>query len=400
MAHSVTPVTIQGRYFWQGNLRFIMNGIVYNSSTPCADMLVDDRIEDLEKAIPLLTDLMINTLFTSHIDETKSHRACMSLLAEHGIYVLVSLGSVCHIVNHNASMMSYTSSSMQRSFEAIENLASYPNLLGFVVPNNPIKDLAPAVTVPVIRAIVRDTRRYLKLLAVKKHQRIVPVGIISLDKSLPLRDQFEYHFSGDDNETADFFFEGITWDTGMEMQTSESLEVFSNTHVPVSFLYGNNFPQPRPFLETRTIYTNPGIRRIFSGGIMFQFLNGPTKYGLVPRLTDPKYGILYYIKTMEYRNLCNILRSTFATLPASIVARSPLVEAAAMSGTKPKRPDPDLDVLKIGQAPPSPVDWTELETRIIDDSEWVDAGKEWLDLSVEDLAVSIWDKLNFEEADA
>ncbi|KAI1647745.1 glycoside hydrolase family 72 protein [Daldinia loculata] len=403
MANSVTPVTIQGRYFWKGNLRFIMNGVVYKSYGLCADMLADDRIEDLEHAIPLLRRLGINTLFICHIDETKSHKACMNLLAEHEIYVLVSIESIPPTVYHNTPMMSYTSNSMQRFFQAVENLASYPNLLGFAIPDDLIKDLEPVVAAPVIRAIVRDIRRYLSLLAVKKHQRVVPVGIVALGMRIPLREQFEYCCSGDDNETVDFFvFDYVYFSPKMTMQTStdpEPLNMFSNTHIPVSFIYGCNHLMPRRFLETRTIYLHPGMRRVFSGGIVFQFFDGPSKDGLVA-LTQRNNDRLRYEETINYRNLRDSVHKAFLPLPASIMARSRFVEAAAMSGTKPERPDPIMNFLAIRQVPASPVNWTEAEAHIIDDSEWVDAGKEWLDLSVEDLAASIWDKLNIDEADA
>lgn len=132
---------------------------------------------------------------------------------------------------------------------------------------------------------------------------------------------------------------------------------------------------------------------------MFQFFDGPSKDGLVA-LTQRNNDRLRYEETINYRNLRDSVHKAFLPLPASIMARSRFVEAAAMSGTKPERPDPIMNFLAIRQVPASPVNWTEAEAHIIDDSEWVDAGKEWLDLSVEDLAASIWDKLNIDEADA
>ncbi|KAI1659097.1 glycoside hydrolase family 72 protein [Daldinia decipiens] len=400
MANPITPVTIQGRYFWKGNMRFIISGVVYRSYGLSADMLADDRIEDLEHAIPLLRELGINTLLISYIDVTKSHKACMNLLAEHEIYVLVSIKSVFPVFNHNATMMSYTSKSMQRFFRAVEHLASYPNLLGFTIPNSSIKDLAPAIAGPMVRAIVRDIRRYLGLLAVKKHQRVVPVGLVALDIGLPLRDQFEYWCSGDDNETVDFFIFDFNH-PGPKKTTQASrdpgaLEIFFNTHIPVSILYSDMHFMPRQFPETRTIYLDPDMRRVFSGGIVFQFFDGSHNNGLVRRLTEAKDGGLYYEKSIDYRNLRDILHVAFVPMPASLIARSRFVEEAAMSGTKPKQPDPNQNVLAIGQVPASPVNWTEVEAQIIDDSEWVDAGKEWLDLTVEDLTASIWDKLNID----
>ncbi|KAI0853916.1 glycoside hydrolase family 72 protein [Daldinia vernicosa] len=400
MEHSITPVTIQGRYFWKGNIRFIMNGVVYKSHVPL-DILADNHIKFLEHDIPLLRALKINTIFVSHIDGTKSHKACMNLLAENEIYVLVSIGSPVSLFTFRP-LIPYTSNSMQDVFQVVENLASYPNLLGFTILNEPIKDLAPEAAGPVIRAIVRDTRRYVSLLAGKKHQRAIPVGVFLLQTTLPLEDQFEYSCSGKDNETVDFFvFNYVDFGIRTPMQTpreSDPLKIFSNTHIPVSFVYCDDSHQ---YLATRSIYLDPDMRRVFSGGIVHQFFGGLTQDGLVgPKIASLGSGRQVRCeRKIDYFNLLDSVHAAFQKLPASIMARSRLLEAIAMSGRKPRQPDPKRNLLALGQVPASPVNWTEVEACIIDESEWVDAGKELLELSVDDLVATMWDKLNIDEAD-
>ncbi|KAI8964695.1 glycoside hydrolase family 72 protein [Daldinia sp. FL1419] len=403
MAQPIAPVTIQGRYFWKSNERFILNGVVYhhhNSHMPlsCVDMLVDDRIEELERAIPLLKDLNINTLFVNHISETRSHAACMNLLAENGIHVIVSIESICHSSETNTHMQSYTPNTMYRYFQAIDKLASYPNLLGFVVSNDLIKDSRSAILGPIIRAVVRDIRRYIALLAAKKRQRVVPVGVLAMDIR-SIEQQFDYFCSGDDSETIDFFlFNNLTWGPESTMQTSgysKLVESFSQVHVPVSFMYGRRRAQPWQFNETRALYSDPGMLRVFSGGIVFDFLNN-IRHGLVRRSTRPEDGSVRYKKQTDFRNLRESLNQSFSRIPPSLLVRTRVCVAGAMSGIKPDPPISTRNGLIIGPAPPSPVDWTEVGTQIIDDSDWVDAGKEWLDISVEDLAISMWDRLNID----
>ncbi|OTB12056.1 glycoside hydrolase family 72 protein [Daldinia sp. EC12] len=408
MPHPIVPVTIQGRYFWKGIERFLINGVTYSfhekqlaSST---DMLVDDRIDELERVIPLFKELKINTLFIDHIDGTKSHRACMNLLAEHGIYVLASIDTTCYSTYPPRPLRPYTSNTMQCVFQAVEKLAHYPNLLGFVVPTELVRQATIATTEPIVRAIVRDVRQYIALIAAKKHQRVVPVGVVMPVCGIShLKPTYDYFCSGCDAETIDFFvFSNFFWVGESTMQISKYSELvgeFSQTHIPLSFIYGNNIIRPRPFYEAHATYSDPGMLRVFSGGIAHEFFDGPAGYGLVRRSITPTDNAPQYEKLKDFRNLRERLNQSFGLLPASMLARSRVVEAAAMSGTKPDPPSPHWFMRTVGYVPSSPINWAEVETQVADDSEWVDAGKEWMDLSVEDLADSMWDKLNIDGSD-
>ncbi|KAI1471268.1 glycoside hydrolase family 72 protein [Daldinia caldariorum] len=407
MSHSIVPIpiTIQGRYFWRGIERFLINGVAYHfhetNSVSCSDALVDDRIHELERILPLLKDLKINTLFISHIDETKSHSACMNLLARHGIYVLASIESICYPLSNQGALRPYTSNFMQRLFQVVEKLAHYPNLLGFAISTDLITSETEEATEPFVRAVVRDVRQYLTLLAAKRHQRVVPVGVISpADTRSSVKKQHSYFCSGADNESIEFFiFYNFFWAGEFTMQASgysELVHMFSSTHIPVSFVYGNNSITPRAFWETYATYSDPGMLRVFSGGIVHEFFDAINHYGLVRRSTLLEDNTPRYRKTKDFRNLCDKLKKSFQSLPTSMLVRSRPVEAAAMSGTKPNPPHPGWNQRPVGSVPRSRVNWAEIETQITDDSEWVDAGKEWVDLTVEDLADSMWDKLNID----
>ncbi|KAI1799175.1 glycoside hydrolase family 72 protein [Daldinia bambusicola] len=408
MSQSIVPITIQGRYFWRGIERFLLNGVAYHFHEPhsvsCSDTLVDDRLYELERILPLLKELKINTLFLTHIDGTKSHGACMNLLAEHGIYVLASIESICYPLSNPGASRPYTSKVMQRLFQAVEKLAHYPNLLGFVISTELIRYGTEEATEPFVRAAVRDVRRYLTLLAAKRHQRAVPVGVISPADSRPcLKDQYKYFCSGADDETAEFFtFSNFFWAGESTMQASgysELVDVFSQTHIPVSFIYGNNSTRPRPFYETHATYSDPGMLRVFSGGIVHELFDGNTHFGLVKRSILPDDNAPRYRKIKDFRNLRERLKQSFRSIPTSMLVRSRVVEAAAMSGTKPNPPHPGWSKKPVGHVPLSPVNWAQVETQLADDTEWVDAGKEWAEITVEDLADSMWDRLNIDGID-
>lgn len=91
---SSIPIIIRGRYFWRGDARFFVRGVVYqpqkNNPQPgeVNDPIADDRIHELERNVSLLTELGINTLFIYFIDSQKPHDKAMKLLEQAGIYVV------------------------------------------------------------------------------------------------------------------------------------------------------------------------------------------------------------------------------------------------------------------------------------------------------------------------
>ncbi|KAI1210794.1 uncharacterized protein F4807DRAFT_422663 [Annulohypoxylon truncatum] len=60
------PIIIRGKFFWQGDQRFLINGVVYQPHIKKPQLLVDplaeDQLYNLERSIPLLKDLGINTI--------------------------------------------------------------------------------------------------------------------------------------------------------------------------------------------------------------------------------------------------------------------------------------------------------------------------------------------------
>ncbi|CAJ2511316.1 Uu.00g069410.m01.CDS01 [Anthostomella pinea] len=408
MADSMTLITIKGRYFWQGDKRFLVNGVVYQQYRPkgaagSPDPLADDQLEDLRRCIPLFRELGLNTLFIYSIDETKNHDEAMNLLAEAGIYVLLGLSTPRRAISRIAPYESYTVDLLQQTFRAVDAVAAYPNTLGVIVSNEVISTTQSTRAAPVIRALTRDVKRYMAEAADRAGQRVLPVGISAVDVLSFQMLQFDYFSAGPEEEAIDFFsFNNYSWAgessytvSGYENKVRKSATLrypfgapfheysepilntaqvrnFSKTHIPVFFSeYGTNLNMPRTFHETTCIYTHPEMTRVFSGGIVYEFMYGLNKYGIVERHADGTFE-----KLADFENLKGRLQSRGTEEPARID------DAEASALRKPEMPEPGRNWLADGPIPVCPLDWEEVR-RQIEDGQWVDVDEEIWELDTE-----------------
>ncbi|RYP64240.1 hypothetical protein DL771_008864 [Monosporascus sp. 5C6A] len=391
MADKVTPINIRGRYLWKGEDRFVINGVVYQSHKPSRegafsipDPLAEDQLDDLEKSIPLFKELGTNTLAV-FIDPAKNHDEAMNMLAEAGIYVLTCLSTPRWTIRRNAPFESYTADLLQAYFRAIDCMAAYRNTLGVIVANEVINSVPATVAAPVIRAVTRDVKRYMALAAEVAGQRVLPVGISSAQFMSILEPQFVYFSAGREEETIDFFsFNCYSWagESSMYISGYSSLaKQFKGTHIPVFFSeYGANYGSPRHFQETRAILSRE-MTDTFSGGIAYEFFEGSNHYGLVQKQADGTLDRL-----ADFKNLKESVQA------CKDVRHNTLLEKT--TGAERKKPEmhaQEFPELAEQTLPECPLNWDEVKEQI-EDGQWVDVERDLLDLEVEDLAASVWER--------
>ncbi|KXJ96388.1 Glucanosyltransferase-domain-containing protein [Microdochium bolleyi] len=344
------PVTILGRYFYKGDRRFLLNGVVYqlhqaSSAAPAGeprstrDALADENLDTLERCMPLFRELELNVLFVFWIDPRKNHDAAMALLAEAGIYVLVSVADPHHAVNRATPLASYSDPvNLQHWFRVVDVMARYTNTLGLLVGNEVINAVASTgLAPPVLRAVTRDLKRYMRLCAEvdagvgedgdgagngvegeqpsssprtpmvsgsqtstgnsavitsqqrqeykRRGRRVLPLGYSAADVLSVRQQTFDYFVAGPEVEALDFFaFNNYSWVGRASIQIAgwdHTIRSFSHSPVPVFFSeYGAQIGQPRIFEETRALYS-PAMTGVFSGGIVYEWFYGSNRYGLV-----------------------------------------------------------------------------------------------------------------------
>ncbi|KZL65432.1 glycolipid anchored surface protein [Colletotrichum incanum] len=415
----IQPVTIQGRYLWTGNTRvrglprsevvarlgrlspnyftiqFMIRGVVYQRhsrnndvTSGCQDPLADEAIEDLKLSMPLLKDLGVNTLFIYTIDTTKGHDEAMSMLANAGIYVLACLSSPRNSINRNAPFESYTPTLLQNYFAAVDCLAVYPNTLGIIVANEVLNTLASTKGASVIRAVTRDVKRYMRLAAELRDQRVLPVGLSSAKILSIFRDEFKYFTGGDPSEALDFFcFGDYSWVGKASMFISaydRTLEWFAEAHLPVFFSeYGAKIDgQVRPFQETLAMYS-PEMSRVYSGAYVYEFFDGANRYGLVQKNLGGKLDTL-----KDFQNL----KKNLALSPPP----ETINDWASSEFTATRRPGlPSQSHNWKGEAvlPECPLDWAEIRSHV-EDADWVTVDRETANETEGNLADLVEDRLN------
>ncbi|KAI1454764.1 glycoside hydrolase family 72 protein [Annulohypoxylon moriforme] len=395
------PVTIEGKFFWQDDRRFLINGVVYephHSNDSLIDPLDDDGLDDLERSIPLLKDLGVNTIFVFFIDINRKHDAAMSMLAEAGIYVLPCIAPFSRQYGASSVYGSYRLGLMDWYFKAVDEMTKYPNTLGLVVSCRAIAGPTDTSVAPILRAIVRDVKKYIRLASKKKNWRALPVGISAPDLKPSLKLQYEYFVSGPEKDAVDFFgfndFTPVGQSPMQERRYNELIDIFAASPVPVYFsMYGNNAVSPRAFNETQALYCDFSMLSTFSGGFIYEFFqSSDTKSGLIDR-TESRRGNIRFTKLPDFRSLRDRLRGSFMRLPP-MKNNSPSSVDAGVRPNPPQQCNSWLaPMLKL---PKSPVQWRYVE-EAIDDSEWVDLSNDMLDDAVDNLETSFKERFNIND---
>ena len=189
--------------------KFIIRGVVYQGYGPdfgneALDILADDHLEHLQKCIPLFTELGLNTLRVYQIYSSKSHDAAMALLKDAGIYVVAELTTSRLSINRTSPYASYTAQLMQSFFRTIDCLAKYDNVIGVVVTSGLINHASHSDAAEVVRAVVRDLKRYM---AIKNQsgQRIMPLGVAQSAVGASTESMLKYFTAGHPVATVDFY---------------------------------------------------------------------------------------------------------------------------------------------------------------------------------------------------
>lgn len=94
---------------------------------------------------------------------------------------------------------------MSHFFKTADVLAAYPNSLGIIPGITIINDVSTIHAAPVIRAVVRDLKRYLTLKHEVTGQRVLPVGYDAADVRSIERPTREYLAAGAEGSRIDFW---------------------------------------------------------------------------------------------------------------------------------------------------------------------------------------------------
>ncbi|KAG8626657.1 hypothetical protein KVT40_005602 [Elsinoe batatas] len=286
---SCVPITLQGRHLLRGDRRFFIRGVVYQIAD-IPDPLADDNLHRLEQDIKLFKKLGLNTISVYQIDHSKSHDAAMKNLEQAGIYVIFLLGTPKLCINRLAPYACYTPGLMRHYCQTLHAMAPYPNTLGALVGSELINSDDTIRCAPVIKAVVRDLKRYQKLRKEKKGQRVLPLGYDAAATGERGMAVLRFLLSGGQEGRLDFWTcKGYGWANHPDKEWEgyrELSDQLSPMGIPMWVAeYGNNAFNPRKWKETPVLYSEP-MTKVFSGGLAYEMWQAANQYGLVGLLPD------------------------------------------------------------------------------------------------------------------
>lgn len=175
--------------------------------------------------------------------------------------------------------------------------------------------------------MTRDLKNYIK----NNSARNIPVGYSAADVRDILVDTWNYlqcSTTGDDSDPSRvdlFALNSYSW-CGDSSFTTASYDVLvsdlSGSSVPIFFSeYGCNVPYPRIFTEVPAIY-GPQMTPVLSGGMVYEFSQEPSNYGLVTINGDGSAALLPDFDTLQ-KQFASLDIPTLQGLPAQKSAPAP-----------------------------------------------------------------------------
>jgi hypothetical protein len=113
-----------------------------------------------------------------------------------------------HSISRADPQASYKPDTLGVFFRKIDEMARFPNSLGFLIASGLINDTRSEICAPVIRAVVRDLKKYIKLKHQAPGQRILPVGFGGSQYDGDVK-VLNYLTAGDESSSIDFWTVGF-----------------------------------------------------------------------------------------------------------------------------------------------------------------------------------------------
>ncbi|KAI9787765.1 MAG: 1,3-beta-glucanosyltransferase gas1 [Geoglossum umbratile] len=353
VAADVDPIVIKGsKFFYKTNgTEFFMRGVAYQQDIPgngsdSTQTQFTDPLADADackRDVPILQQLMTNTIRVYAIDPKKDHSACMTLLQNAGIYVISDLSQPGESINRDNPI--WNDGLYNRYTSVIDELQKYSNVLGFFAGNEVSNNVSNTDASPFVKAAVRDMKAYIK----RKGYRPIGVGYATNDDADIRQGLADYFNCGKTEESIDFWGYNIySWCgnssyslSGYDVRTKD----FENYSVPVFFAeYGCNVPSPRLFTEVEALYGDD-MSKVWSGGIVYMYFQEANQYGLVTVSGNSAS------KLPDFTALSNQIASATPTgvnansyTPTNTVARSCPAKNSAWSAATQLPPTPNQEL--------------------------------------------------------
>ncbi|KAF2756493.1 glycolipid-anchored surface protein 5 precursor [Pseudovirgaria hyperparasitica] len=262
---------------------------------------------------------------------------------------------------------------MRHFFETLDEMAKFPNTLGVMVAYELINDTQSMKCAPVLKAAVKDLKKYMRFQSESTGQRVLPIGYDASSARLPLFETLYYLSCGDSDARIDFVsckgYEWVGSKSSIKISGWQTLiEQFQHLPTPIFFSeYGTTMPtytvsattESREFTETSALFS-PAMTHVFSGGCVYEFWRSRNGYGMlqvfqggaiVEKRAGPLGIMLVYADFFNYQKRLAAAREVE---PNTLAAHTDRTGYERVFETVQRR-----DIADMGEVPDSPIDWAQ-----------------------------------------
>lgn len=129
----------------------------------------------------------------------------MKLLEEAGIYIFTDVSTRFNAINRLDPYGSYNRTAVTEFFQTVNVMAKYPNTLGLLAGVAIMNSKANEKAAPVVKAVVRDLKRYMRLQNAASGQRILLIGYAAATVEQLDTTALDYLSLGDPASSIDFW---------------------------------------------------------------------------------------------------------------------------------------------------------------------------------------------------
>ncbi|PVU91738.1 hypothetical protein BB561_004247 [Smittium simulii] len=265
------------------------------------DPLADEA--GCKRDLEVLKDLKVNSIRVYETDYNQNHDACMKMLSDAGIYVMLDISIPKVSVNRKNPMWD---TEMHSYFiKKVDSFSKYDNVIAYIIGNEVSNDVETTPASAFVKASLRDIKSYLKSKKID-----IPVGYVDNDDP-KFRDSLISYFNCGDDPLARADFFGVNtyrWcgsDLTFESSGYKSMvEPFIKYSIPSIITEYGCITAERSFDELKAIL-GPDMQDITSGAILYEYSLEPNEYGIV----QVSYGSSDVKKLKYYDNFKSAVAS-------------------------------------------------------------------------------------------
>lgn len=276
LGQSIATISVKGsKFFKSDGSQYFIKGIAYQL-TP-EDPLVDSTQCKLD--FSLMQTLGANMIRVYHVDPDADHSACMTAMANAGIYLFVDLDTFNTQINPGLPMWNQT---QYEAFQKVmDEFQQYDNTAGFFIGNEVMTTGNDSAAAPYIKAAARDMKAYRD----SKGYRKIPVGYSAADIASLRPNLQNFLACGNSSDALDFFslnaYEWCGPSTYAESGYTQLNGMVTNYNIPIFFSEtGCNTVKPRTFGDQSAIFGTEMLP-YWSGSVVYEWIEEANNYGLI-----------------------------------------------------------------------------------------------------------------------